>query len=416
MPGSLDGLVVLDLTSNLSGPYCTMMLADHGADVIKIEQPGEGDAARRMPPFVNGESAPFMIWNRNKRSVTLDLKQDCEAFLKLVEDADFVVENFRPGVTQRLGIDWPVLSTRNPRLILGSISGFGQTGPYRSRGGFDLITQGMAGLMSLNGPQDGPPFRLPIAISDVTAGMFLAFGLLAALEARHRSGCGQHVETSLLEAATSLCVYEAAHYFATGTRPPRIGQQHRGSSPYQVFASADGYLTIGASHQKFFAALCELVGLTEMVDDPRFKTQADRVTNNKALVALLQDKLGKASSAHWLAALTARGIPAGPVLHFDDVLTDPQILARDMVVETEHPLTGRFRTMGVPVKLSDTPGTVRRAAPRLGEDSREVLGAGPPRRQRPFPYVPSQARESAHTRISPNSSTASLEEDGRCQT
>lgn len=374
MAGSLEGLVVLDLTSNLSGPYAAMLLADHGADVIKIEQPGSGDAARNMPPFVNGESAPFMIWNRNKRSVTLDLKQDRETFLTLVDRADFVVENFRAGVMRRLRLDWPVLHARNPRLILGSISGFGQTGPYSNRGGFDLITQGMSGLMSVNGPEDGPPFRLPIAISDVTAGMFLAFGMLAALEARHKTGLGQHVETSLLEAATSLCVYEAAHYFALGTRPPRIGQQHRGSSPYQVFETADGYITIGASHQQFFVGLCEIVGLPELAADPRFKVQADRVANNKALVALLQAKLKDKPSAHWLAALEAVGIPAGPVLHFDEVFTDPQILARDMVVETDHPVTGKFRTMGVTVKLSDTPGAVTRPAPRLGEHNTELLG------------------------------------------
>ncbi|HEX5328422.1 MAG TPA: CoA transferase, partial [Acetobacteraceae bacterium] len=217
--GSLAGLRVLDLTSNLSGPYCCMMLADHGADVIKIEAPA-GDAARNMPPFVNGESAPFMIWNRNKRSVVMDLKAERARFLGLTDTADFVIENFRPGVIDRLGIGWEVLHARNPRLILGSISGFGQTGPEARRGGFDLIAQAMSGLMSINGPEDGPPFRLPIAISDVTAGMFLAFGLLAAVEARHRTGRGQHVETSLLEAAVSLCVYEAAHYFATGSNPP----------------------------------------------------------------------------------------------------------------------------------------------------------------------------------------------------
>ncbi len=373
MAGSLDGLVVLDLTSNLSGPYAAMLLADHGADVIKIEQPGGGDAARNMPPFVNGESAPFMIWNRNKRSVTLDLKQDRAAFLALVDRADFVVENFRAGVMQRLGLDWPALHARNPKLILGSISGFGQTGPYSTRGGFDLITQAMSGLMSVNGPEDGPPYRLPIAISDVTAGMFLAFGLLAALEARHRTGLGQHVETSLLEAATSLCVYEAAHYFATGTRPPRIGQQHRGSSPYQVFATTDGYITIGASHQKFFHGLCEIVGLPELVADKRFLRVADRVANNQALVALLQAKVAEKPSAHWLAALEAVGIPAGPVLHFDEVFTDPQMLAREMVVETHHPVTGPFRTMGVTVKLSATPGAVRAPAPRLGEHNDEIL-------------------------------------------
>ena len=374
MPGSLDGLRVLDLTSNLSGPYCCMLLADHGADVLKLEQTGKGDSARNMPPFVNGESAPFMIWNRNKRSVEIDLKTQKDAFLGLVDTADFVVENFRPGVMSRLGLGWETIHARNPRAIMGSISGFGQTGPYATRGGFDLISQAMSGLMSINGPEDGPPFRLPIAISDVAAGMFLAFGLLAALESRHRTGQGQHVETSLLEAATSFCVYEAAHYFALGTRPPRIGQQHRGSSPYQVFATADGFITIGASQQKFFVTLCGIVGLAELVGDPRFASVAERVAHNRELVALLAVKLAARPSAHWLDALEAAGIPAGPVLGFDQVLTDPHMLARGMVAETAHPVTGKFRTLGVPVKLSATPGAVRRPAPRLGEHTKDVLG------------------------------------------
>ena len=375
MPGALQHLVVLDLTSFLSGPYCTMMLADHGAEVIKIEPPS-GDSARNMPPFVNGESAPFMTWNRNKRSVIMDLKQtaDRDALFALIDRADILVENYRTGVLARLGLGWEVLHKRNPKLILGSISGFGQTGPYSSRGGFDLITQAMSGLMSTNGPADGDPFRLPIAISDVTAGMFLAFGILAAVEARHRTGLGQHVETSLLEAATSMAVYESAHYFATGTRPARIGQAHRGSSPYQCFVTADGHITIGASQQHFFTKLCEIVELPELVSDPRFGKVADRVAHNEELVALLAEKLHQKPSAHWLSALEAAGIPSGPVLHYDEVFTDPQILARDMVARTEHPVTGPFHTLGVPVKLSDTPGSVRRPAPRLGEHTKEVLG------------------------------------------
>ena len=375
MPGALQHLLVLDLTSFLSGPYCTMLLADHGAEVIKIEPPS-GDSARNMPPFVNGESAPFMTWNRNKRSVVMDLKRDADkaALFDLIDRADVLVENYRTGVLARLGLGWEVLHARNPRLILASISGFGQTGPYSSRGGFDLITQAMSGLMSTNGPADGEPFRLPIAISDVTAGMFLAFGVLAAVEARHGTGQGQHVETSLLEAATSLAVYESAHYFATGTRPPRIGQAHRGSSPYQCFATADGHITVGASQQHFYRSLCEIVGMPELVADPRFGTVADRVAHNDALVALLAEKLRGKPSAHWLAALEAAGVPAGPVMHYDEVFTDPHILARDMVARTEHPVTGPFHTLGVTVKLSDTPGAVRRPAPRLGEHTVEVLG------------------------------------------
>ena len=375
MQGALEHLLVLDLTSHLSGPYCAMLLADHGAEVIKIEPPS-GDSARNMPPFVNGESAPFMTWNRNKRSVVMDLKQatDRNALLELIDRADILVENYRPGVLARLGLGGDVLHRRNPRLILASISGFGQTGPYSSRGGFDLITQAMSGLMSTNGPADGEPFRLPIAISDVAAGMFLAFGVLAAIEARHRTGIGQHVETSLLEAATSLAVYESAHYFATGTRPPRIGQAHRGSSPYQCFATADGHITIGASQQHFFVKLCEIIGQPELAADPRFRTVADRVANNGVLVARLAETLRAQPSSHWLAALEAAGIPAGPVLHYDEVFTDPHILAREMIARTEHPVTGTFHTLGVTVKLSDTPGAVRLPAPRLGEHTEEVLG------------------------------------------
>ncbi|HET6606368.1 MAG TPA: CoA transferase [Rhodopila sp.] len=374
MPGALDHLLVLDLTSHLSGPYCAMMLADQGADVIKIEPP-TGDSARNMPPFINGESAPFMTWNRNKRSVVMDFKKQADrmAFLQMVDKADVVVENYRPGVMDRLGIGWDVLHSRNPRLVLASISGFGQTGPYSSRGGFDLITQAMSGLMSTNGPADGPPHRLPIAISDVTAGMFLAFGVMTALEARHRTGEGQRVETSLFEAATSLAVYESAHYFATGTRPERIGQAHRGSAPYQCFQTADGYITLGASQQKFFEGLAALVGMPSLIEDDRFKTNALRVKNNDALVALLQARISEKPSAHWLAELEKLGIPAGPVQFYDEVFTDPQILARDMVVETRHPVTGPFKTMGVPVKLSTTPGTVRAPAPRLGEHTDAIL-------------------------------------------
>jgi crotonobetainyl-CoA:carnitine CoA-transferase CaiB-like acyl-CoA transferase len=375
MPGALEGLLVIDLTSHLSGPYCAMLLADHGADVVKIERPDVGDDMRKAPPFVAGESAPFMLWNRNKRSVALDLKQaaDKETLLALAGKADILLENMRPGTLDKLGLGYVTLSARNPRLVWGAISGFGQTGPYRDRGGFDLITQAMSGLMSTCGPEDGPPHRLPIAISDVAAGMFLAFGVLAAIEARHRTGRGQMVETSLLESAVAFGVYEAAHFFTHGTRPPRIGQQHRGASPYQCFETADGYITFGASQQNFWTRLLEIIGLPELARDPRFASNADRVANNKALVALIEKRLAAKPSAHWLGQLEAAGIPAGPVLAYDEVLTDPHVLARDMVVEVEHPAAGLAKTLGVSVKLSETPGSVRRPAPRLGEHTEAVL-------------------------------------------
>jgi len=376
MAGALDGIRVVDLSSHLSGPYCAMLLGDHGADVIKVERPDGGDDARAMPPFIGGESAPFLIWNRNKRSVTLDLKsQDGKAaLLRLVDGADVLIENYRPGTLARLGFAWPDLSARNPRLIYAAISGFGQTGPYRDEGGFDLITQGMSGLMSACGPKDGPPHRMPIAISDIAAGMHLCVGVLAALEERHRTGRGQMVETSLLESALSFGVYEAAHVAATGARPPRLGQAHRGSSPYQLFETQDGSITVGAAQTNFWMRLCEILGLPELVRDPRFAANADRVQNNDELVQILQAKFKEQPSAHWLGALKQAGIPAGPVLSFDEAMADPQIVAREMVVETEHPTAGRVRTLGIPAKLSRTPGALRRPAPRLGEHNDEIFG------------------------------------------
>jgi crotonobetainyl-CoA:carnitine CoA-transferase CaiB-like acyl-CoA transferase len=318
-----------------------------------------------------------MVWNRNKRSVELDFKNesDRQKLLALVDGADILIENFRPGVLDKLGLGWEVLRKRNPRLVYAAISGFGQTGPYASRGGFDLMTQGMSGLMSTCGPADGPPHRLPIAISDVGAGMFLAFGILAAIEARHRTGRGQIVETSLLEAAISFGVYEAAHYSALGTRPDRIGQAHRGSSPYQCMATADGYITIGGSQQNFWERLTVLIGRPELKEDARFKTNADRVANNTILVEIIEKELVKKPKDYWLAELEKAGIPCGPVLHYDEVFTDPHVLSRDMYVATENAKAGRFHTIGIPVKLSETPGSVRRAAPTLGQHSDEVLGS-----------------------------------------
>ena len=374
MAGALAGLRVIDLSGHLSGPFCAMQLADHGADVIKVEKPEGGDEARRMPPFVNGESAPFMVWNRNKRSITLDLKAepDRQRFLALLETADVLLENYRPGTMDRLGLGYDALKTRFPRLIYCAISGFGQTGPERAKGGFDLMTQAMSGLMAVCGPADGPPHRLPIAISDVGAGLYAAIGILAALEARHRTGRGQYVETSLFEAAMSLGVYEAAHYFTTNEAPPRIGQAHRGSSPYQVFKTADGWMTFGASQQNFWTRLCAIVEAPELLEDARFKPNADRVTHNDALVALLQARLEKRPTAHWLGQLQEAGIPAAPVLTHDQVFTHPQTVARKMVVPVDHAKAGKSRTLGVPIKLSDTPGAVSRAAPTLGQHSDEI--------------------------------------------
>ena len=375
MPMSLEHLKVLDLTTHLSGPYCAMVLADHGADVVKIERPEGGDDMRRTPPFVGGESAPFMLWNRNKRSVALNLKSaaDLATFKSMAAIADVVIENFRPGTAERLGIGFDALAAGNPRLVYCSISGFGHTGPYSPRGGFDLIAAGMSGLMSINGPADGPPFRIPIPMTDLGAGLNGAIGILAALAARERTGLGQHVDTSLFESGLSLGVYEAAGVFATGEVPERLGQGHRGSAPYQLFATADSYMTIGCANDHFWKLTCDVLGCPHLTGDPRFATKPDRVRNVAALVEALTPYFKRETTAHWCGKLEAVGVPAGPVMNHVEALSDPHSVARDMVQEVDHPAAGRSKTLGVPVKLSGTPGAVRRPAPMLGEHTGEVI-------------------------------------------
>jgi crotonobetainyl-CoA:carnitine CoA-transferase CaiB-like acyl-CoA transferase len=372
---ALDGLRVIDLTSHLSGPYCSMLLADQGADVIKVERPQDGDDARRMPPFVNGQSSPFMLWNRNKRSIALDLKQerDRDICRDLARGADVFIENFKPGTAARLGLGYDALAALNPRLVYGSISGFGQTGPYSERPGFDLMVQAMSGIMSVNGPEDGPPHRLPLAICDIGAGMFAAIGILAALQARARTGRGQHVDTSLYEAGISFGLYEAAHVFATGERPARLGQAHRGGAPYQVFRSKDGWVTIGPNTQPLWRKFCAALGRPELAQDARFKDNPSRVANRPALAALLQEVLGQKPTAYWVDLLNTAGVPVGPVQTYDEVFVDPQAVAREMVANIDHPAAGPMRTLGIPVKLSETPGALRRPAPLLGEHTEEVL-------------------------------------------
>ncbi|MBX9700705.1 MAG: CoA transferase [Acetobacteraceae bacterium] len=372
--GALDGLVVLDLTNFLSGPYCTMLLGDMGADVIKVERPDGGDDARRMPPFVDGRSAPFGVWNRNKRSIALDLKQpaDVEIVRRIARRADVLVENFRPYTLDRLGLGWAALSAANPRLIWCSISGFGQTGPWATHGGLDMMAQGMSGLMAGNGPPDGEPYRLPIAITDVTAGMYAAIAVLGAIQARHRTGLGQRIDQSLFEAGVSLGVYEAAHVLAHGTRPQRLGQLHRGSSPYRVFRTADGWITLGASKDKFWQALCRIIGREDLPADPRFKANADRVKNNDQLLPILQDVLARQPSAHWLERFEAAGIPSEPVLSYDEALAHPQGVARGLISDYEDPERGAQRGLFPPVRLEGTPARIRRGAPDLDEHGAEI--------------------------------------------
>lgn len=373
MSGALEGLRVVDLSQMLAGPFATMNLADHGADVIKVE-PLKGEDVRRVPPFVGGESAAFMMWNRNKRSIALNLKDDADraVLMGLLAGADIMIESFRPGAMARLGLDYETLSQQFPRLIYGSISGYGQTGPMAERGGFDVMAQGMSGLMSITGPREGPPHRLPIPICDLAAGLFITIGLLSAIQARNRTGRGQHVETSLLEAATALQVYEATHYFSTGENPPRMGQAHRGMAPYQVFPTADGHVTIGAGQQKYFEIFCRLAELPELIEDPRFGAISDRVANTDALITRLSIATRRKATAWWVEALDANGIPCGPVLTHAELFDHPQIRHRRMAVEVEHPAAGTVHTLGIPVKLSGTPGSIRSHAPMLGEHDADL--------------------------------------------
>jgi len=372
---SLNKLKVLDLTTHLSGPYCSMILADHGADVVKVENPNGGDPLRHSPPFQEGESAPFMLWNRNKRSVVLDLKKhdDLRILKQMAEKADVMIENFRPGVVKRLGIDYDAVSKINPTVIYCSISGFGQTGPYAGRGGFDLIANAMSGLMSINGPADGPPFRIPMPVSDVCAGMHAAIGILMALTNRQNTGVGQYIDTSLFEAGISLGVYEAASVFANGEVPERLGQAHRGSAPYQMFETADGYITVGGAQENFWIALCKVLGCEHFLSDPRYQTKKDRVQNHIQLAGDLTAFFKKYSTQEIWKLLKDEGIPAGPVLNHVDVFNDPQTLARGMVEFVNHSKVGEMKTLGSPVKLSKTPAKISKGAPLFGEHTDEVL-------------------------------------------
>lgn len=385
MTQALSGLKVLELASFIAGPYCAMMLADQGADVIKVERPGTGDENRTEPPFINGESAPFMLWNRNKRSVTLDLKNaaDKERFLALVDDADVLIENYRTGAMERLGLGFEALSRRNPRLVYASVSGYGRTGEFATKGGFDLILQGFTGLMALTGGEKEGPHRLPIPVCDIAAGLYLSFGVVAALQARERTGKGQHVETSLFEAGLSLQLYEAAAVFATGTAPAKLGQKHRGVAPYQIFRTGTDHVTIGVAQQNFWIKFCSILGRPKLTDDPRFASNANRVANIDELVPMIEAELAKQPASHWLAALEEAGVPCGVIQTTDRALFHPHAQFRGMVVPVQHPVAGETRTLGVPIKMSATPGTVRTAAPLLGEHNDEILGELAPAASRP---------------------------------
>jgi crotonobetainyl-CoA:carnitine CoA-transferase CaiB-like acyl-CoA transferase len=374
---ALEGLRVLDLSQVMAGPFCAQILGDLGADVIKVEPPGAGDQARRAMGFrMRGEdTAAFLAVNRNKRSVALDLKDEAQnaAFRRLAATADVVLENFRPGVTDRLGIGYETLSAENPGLIYASISGFGQTGPSARRPGYDLIAQGMSGVMSVTGDPGDDPVKCGIPIGDLSAGLFCAVAILTAYVARAKTGRGQRIDTSLFEGALALSIWETAELWATGRVPQALGSAHRLTAPYQALRTRDGHITVAGNNDRLWRRLCAAVGREDLADDPRFATNDDRMANRPALEAELEAALAERNTAEWVDVLLEAGVPAGPINDYRQVFEDPHTHAREMVVEMEHPVEGTVRALGIPVKLSDTPGRIRRPAPLLGEHTAEVL-------------------------------------------
>jgi crotonobetainyl-CoA:carnitine CoA-transferase CaiB-like acyl-CoA transferase len=375
--GPLSGMKVIELAHIMSGPACGMMLADMCADVIKVEKPDGDDSRRFLPPAIEGEAAAFMMMNRNKRGMVLDLKtEDGKAILRtLASRSDALIENFRMGTMEGLGVGYETLRQGNPGLIYCEISGFGRTGPYAERAGFDLIAQGMSGLMAITGEGPGrPPVKVGAPVSDIVAGILAAMGVCAAYAHKQITGEGQKVDTSLFEAGIALTYWQSAIAFATGQSPGPLGSAHPLNAPYQAFRTADGWINVGAANQRNWERMLSILGRPELQDDPRFATNEKRMHNLPSLVEALTAVFEEQPAAHWLAALDSAGVPAGPVLSIAEMLQDPQAAAREMVPEVAHPVAGRVRTIGAPVKFSQTPCAVTEPAPTLGQHTRDVLG------------------------------------------
>jgi formyl-CoA transferase len=373
-PSALEGVRVLDVTQFMAGPFCTTILADLGADVIKIEPPS-GDSTRQMVGAVGTESPSFNAVNRGKRSLVVNLKvrDGQEIFMRLARSSDILIENYRPGVMRGLGLGYEALSAINPRLIYASISGYGQTGPDRAKGGFDLIAQGVSGIMSITGEPGRPPVKAGIPLTDLGAGLFALAGVLAALHHRTRTGVGQYIDTSLVEAGIALSVWEATEYFSGPGVPAPLGSAHRMNAPYQAIRCADGYVTVGANTDRLFRRLCDVLGHPEWADAPDFAGNGSRVRNRTKLAALIEGVMAEAPRRHWLSLFDEADIPCGPINDYAQVFADPQVVAREMVVETDHPVLGHLRTLGSPIKLSATPAAAGHRAPLLGEHTNEIL-------------------------------------------
>jgi len=375
MPLPLEGVRVLDLTNVMAGPYCSMVLGDMGAEVIKVES-FEGDTSRRFEPQVNGESYCFAVLNRNKKSIAVDLKHPRGKALvvQLAGKADIMMENFRPGVVRKLGLDYESLKQHNPGLIYASMSGFGQTGPYGRKGGFDIIAQGMSGIMMMTGYPGGRPAKVGIAMNDIASGVTALYGILGAYIGRLRHGSGQYLETSLLEAGLAWSIWEFGAFFGGGELPTATGTRHRRSAPYQAYRSQDGYVTVGAGSEKLWRAFAlQVCDKPEWIEDPRFNGPNIRVKNADALEAEIEKVLGTQPTAHWVEKMDGAGVPGGPVYGYDQIMKDPHIKARNMVVDIDHPKIGPMKTLGLPIKSTGALTQIRQPAPWLGQHTEEVL-------------------------------------------
>ncbi|MCW4037039.1 MAG: CoA transferase [Candidatus Bathyarchaeota archaeon] len=372
----LKGIRVLDLTRVLAGPFCSMTLSDLGAEVIKVEIPRRGDDTRAYPPFIEGQSSYFMSLNRGKKSVTLNLKtgEAREALYRIAEKCDVFLENFRPGVTKRLGVDYEALRKVNPKLIYCSISSFGQTGPYAQWPGYDLIIQGMGGLMGITGEPGRPPVRIGMAITDIGAGMYAIIAILSALRVRDNTGRGQYLDVSMIDGSVSWMTYIAGNYFATGEVPPRMGSAHPSIAPYQAFEAGDGKsLLVAAGNDRLWGMLCQVMGLESLRDDLRYATNDKRVENRGTLIPTLKEEFKKGVRDEWLEKLRGVGFPCAPVYTIDEIFSDPQVLHRGMLVEMEHPVAGTIKQIGPALKFSETPCALSAPPPMLGEQTEEVL-------------------------------------------
>lgn len=374
--GPLSGMKVVELAHIMSGPVCGMMLADMGADVVKVEKVPDGDDSRRFSPILpSGESASFMIVNRNKRGIGLNLKSEGgrEVLKRLLSEADVVTENYRAGTMEKFGLGYDTLKELNPGLIYCAISGFGRTGPFGEKGGFDLIAQGMSGMMSMTGEEGREPVKAGSPVADINSGILAALGIAAAYVQKLRTGRGQMVDTSLFEAGLQQMFWPAASYLADGTILPKMGSANSTSAPYQVFKTSDGWINIGAANQSNYERLLDVLDAPQLASDPRFTTNALRLQHREALVAILNELLVRRSTDEWMAQFDRIGLPAGPVLDIAAALAHPQTIAREMVVETDHPLAGKVRGLGLPIHFSDAKRAGNRPAPLLGEHTREVL-------------------------------------------